>query len=81
MSKKIIIETSENVMYHHTGITKFRGCQCHKDCTCNEDYIEKPYNYYSVKRKNKKTTTHDTLEDAFIRWDFVCSLSKRTQEE
>jgi len=74
MAKEIIKENELNVMYHHTGITRFTGCQCFGDCSCNEDFKPSKYDYYTVKRKNKKTTTHQTLEDANVRWDFVCAL-------
>ncbi len=74
MAKKIIHETEKNVMYHHTGKTTFKGCQCMKDCTCYEDFKSCNYDYYTVKRKNKKTTYHNTLEEAMDRWSFVDSL-------
>jgi hypothetical protein len=44
-------------------------------CSCNEDFKPAKYDYYTVKRKNKKTTNHQTLEDANVRWDFVCALA------
>lgn len=49
----------------HKGETKFRGCQCIKDCTCHEDFKSEKYHCYSVKRKTgrKNTTTHNTLEE------------------
>ena len=75
MSKIIVKEDTHNIMYHHTGVTKFTGCQCIKDCTCNEDFISSNYDYYTVKRKNKKTTIHSTLAEALVRWNFVVSLS------
>ena len=74
MSKEIIKENELNVMYHHTGVTKFTGCQCLGDCSCNEDFKSSYYDYYTVKRKNKKTTHHTTLEEANVRWEFVNSL-------
>jgi hypothetical protein len=74
MPKKVIKENKLNIMYHHTGITRFTGCQCIKDCTCNEDFTPAKYDYYTVKRKNKKTTYHQTLDEANIRWDFVNTL-------
>lgn len=75
MAKEIIKENELNVMYHHTGITRFTGCQCFGDCSCNEDFKPAKYDYYTVKRKNKKTTNHQTLEAANVRWDFVCALA------
>ena len=74
MAKAIIKENDKNIMYHHTGITKFTGCQCIKDCTCNEDFMPSKYDYYTVNRKNKKTTAHNTLQEAEERWNLVMSL-------
>lgn len=74
MAKKIIKENNLNVMYNHTGTTSFSGCQCFKNCSCNEDFKSSSYNYYTVKRKNKKTTFHQTLEEANARWDFLNNL-------
>lgn len=75
MAKEIIKENELNVMYHHTGTTRFAGCQCFRDCSCNEDFTPAYYDYYTVKRKSKKTTNHRTLEDANVRWAFVCALT------
>ncbi len=72
--KTIIKENERNIMYHCTGITKFTGCQCFKDCTCREDFVPREYDNSIVKRKNKKTTYHNDLEDAEKRWDFINSL-------
>jgi hypothetical protein len=74
MPRTIIKQNELNIMYHNVGITTFNGCQCFKDCFCSEDFKPMKYNYYTVQRKNKKTTRHETLEDANIRWDFVCTL-------
>lgn len=63
-------------MYHHTGVTKFTGCQCAKDCFCSEDFVPYNYDYYSVVRKKKKTTFHNTLEEANERWNVVINLPK-----
>lgn len=71
---RTIVETTDRYdIYHHTGMTKFSGCQCYKDCTCYEDFKSTNYNYYSVKKKfNKpKTTTHNTLEEAKERAAFL----------
>ena len=76
MARIIIKENDFNIMYIHNGTTKFKGCQCFKDCTCNKYFKPSEYNYYTVCRKNKKTTTHQTLEEANNRWDYVCSLNK-----
>lgn len=75
MAKKIIKENENNIMYHHTGTTRFTGCQCFKDCSCNEDFKPAKYDYYTVLRKGKKTTNHQTLEEANVRFEFVCNLS------
>ena len=72
--RRIIRQNKENIMYNHIGITEFNGCQCFKDCTCHEDFEPTTYDYYTVKRGNKKTTTHQTLEDANVRWDFINNL-------
>ena len=76
MAREIIKEDILNILYHHTGVTRFTGCQCFKDCTCNQDFNPSNYNYYSVVRKKKKTTFHNTIEEASQRWDFVTSLPK-----
>ncbi len=57
-------------------MSSFSGCQCYKDCTCNEDFISAPYDYYAVKKKfNKiKTTTYKTLELAQERIDFLKTI-------
>ena len=52
MIKKVIKENELNVMYHHTGITRFTECQCFNDCSCKEDFKPTNYDYYTVKRKN-----------------------------
>jgi hypothetical protein len=77
MAKEVIKESDLNIMYHHTGTWRFTGCQCFKDCSCSEDFIPSKYNYYTVKRKNKKTTTHSTLNEAEIRWSFLENLNKQ----
>ena len=57
-------------------MTRHRGCQCYKDCSCAEDFKPLPYNYYTVAKKfNKpKTTAHATLEEARIRIRFLDTL-------
>ena len=72
--KIIIKENENNIMFHHFGTTKFNGCQCFSDCSCFEDFKQEDYNFFTVCRKNKKTTKHETLEEANKRWDFVCNL-------
>lgn len=74
MARKILKQEGNNVLYHHTGVSKFTGCQCIKDCTCNEDFNPKPYDYYTVKRTGKKTTTHFNIEEAEKRFVFVNTL-------
>ena len=73
--RKLIEETDRYILFLDTGISKFRGCQCSKDCTCMADYIEKPYTYYAVKKKTGKikTTNHNTLEDANKRIELLNS--------
>lgn len=39
-------------------------------------FVPAPYDYYTVKRIGKKTTTHTTLEEALTRWDFVNALNQ-----
>jgi hypothetical protein len=79
MAREIVKENELNVMYHHVGTTSFKGCQCYKDCSCAENFKPVEYDYYTVQRKGKKTTSHKNLEEANIRWDFVCSLSSKEQ--
>ena len=59
-------------------MTKFTGCQCYKDCTCNEDFKSSKYDYYTVTRnigtKKQKTTLHSNLNEANERWDFINNL-------
>jgi hypothetical protein len=63
--RNIIEETNEYIIYHHTGVTRYSGCQCIKWCSCKEDFIPSEYNYYTVKKKfgKHKTTSHNTLEE------------------
>jgi hypothetical protein len=74
MARKTIKEKDKNLMRHHTGVTRFLGCQCFNDCYCREDFKPGRYDYYTVVRKNGKTTTHNDLEEANHRWDFINSL-------
>lgn len=76
MARKIVEQNDHNILYHHTGMTAYTGCQCYGDCGCSDSFKPAPYNYYTVKRIGKKVTTHGTLEDALIRWEFVQSLIK-----
>lgn len=77
MAKELIDKDIKYELYHHTGYTVFRGCQCFKDCNCNKDFKPEYYDYYTVKKLfNKiKTTNHKTLEDAVKRIDFLLSLN------
>lgn len=79
----VIKESDFACMYHHKGMTSFRGCQCFGDCTCAEDFVPKPIDYYLVKRKsgNYKTTSHQTLESANERWDFLYNLNEKKEEK
>ena len=76
MARVIIKETDRVILYHHTGITYFKGCQCFKDCTCNDDFIPSKYDIYSVFKKFNKprTTHHNTLEEAHKRIDFLGTI-------
>lgn len=76
MARKVIKESDFNILYHHTGFSKFRGCQCFKDCTCHEDFKGGEYNFYSVKRKGRKTTFHKNLEEAENRYYFLEEINK-----
>jgi hypothetical protein len=74
--RTIIEETDKYILYHHVGVTVFKGCQCFKDCSCSDDFTPVSYNNYSVFKKiNKpKTTHHLTLENARLRIDFINTL-------
>jgi hypothetical protein len=76
--KTIIKQTESEKMVHHTGITRFSGCQCFKDCTCNEDFNPKSFSYYTVVRrmgtKKQKTTIHNSIEEANERWKYIFEL-------
>lgn len=63
--RTIVEETKEYIVYHHTGMTRFTGCECYKDCTCSNDFIPAPYNYYTVKKKfgRHHTTHHNSLDE------------------
>jgi len=76
MARKKIIDTIKYTVFHHTGITRFGGCQCFKDCTCNEDFIPAYYDIYSVRKKfNKyKTTHHNNIYDMLDRVEFLQTL-------
>jgi len=81
--KTILEETKDYILYHHTGKTRFRGCQCFKNCSCNEDFVPQAYDYYSVKKKfNKpKSTHHNTLDEAKERIDFLNTLPRNYYQE
>lgn len=79
MARKLLKQNEKGRLFHHTGISTFKGCSCYKDCTCNEDFKPTPYNYYTVNRIMGKTTYHDTIEEALIRWDFINTLKVRTK--
>ena len=81
--KTIIEHTKDYTVYHHKGNTKFNGCQCFKDCTCNEDFKSESYNYYSVRKNfNKhKTTIHATLKDVAIRKELLLNIPNKKYHE
>ena len=78
--KTIIKQTESERMIHHTGITRFTGCQCFKDCACKEDFKSVPFDYYTVIRRigtnKQKTTIHQTLRETEKRWEFIINLNK-----
>ena len=73
----LILETELYILRNITGTTSFKGCQCYKDCSCNEDFIKTNYSYFTVKRKTgkHKTTFHNTLKEAKERCEFLKKLS------
>jgi len=77
--RKIVEETKDYIVIHHTGITRFTGCQCIKDCTCNEDFVPTNYDYYTVKKKfgRHKTTTHNSLEEVKIRLEVLKAIPNK----
>lgn len=64
--KTIIEDNKKYKLVHHTGMTRFQGCQCFKDCTCSSDFVSTPYDYYTVHKKfnRPKTTICTTIEKA-----------------
>lgn len=74
MAKRIVFDNEKNIMFHHTGITRYNGCQCFGDCSCREDFKPKEYDYYTVVRKGKKTTWHQDVSSANERWEYVNTL-------
>ena len=77
---KIIEETPEYVVYNHTGVTKYTGCQCRKSsCTCKEDFVPYGYNFYSVKKKfgKYKTTHHNTLDEVKARIEVLMAVPNK----
>lgn len=78
MNRLLLKDTDRYSLFLDTGIFKFSGCQCSKDCTCMADFIETPYEYYVVKKKTGKikTTNHDTLEDANKRIELLNSTKQ-----
>lgn len=74
MAKRIVFDNEKNIMFHHTGITRYTGCQCFGDCSCMEDFKPKEYDYYTVVRKGKKTTWHQDINSANERWEYVNTL-------
>lgn len=71
MIKSILLkETPEYTIRHYTGHTEFSGCQCFKDCTCHEDFLSEPVDYYTLsinnltsKRPKSKTIRYNTLDE------------------
>ena len=54
MANTIIKQNSKNILYHHKGVTNFKGCQCYKDCSCSIDFEPQEYNFYTVKKNWEK---------------------------
>ena len=75
----IIEETSEYIVYNHTGVTRYTGCQCIRDCTCKEDFVSYGYNFYSVKKKFGKhnTTHHNTLDEVKARIEVLMAIPNK----
>tara|TARA_R110000851_G_scaffold78000_1_gene172046 strand:+ start:1902 stop:2183 length:282 start_codon:yes stop_codon:yes gene_type:complete len=69
----LIKETENWILRNITGTTNFKGCQCYKDCSCQNDFIPSSYSYFTVKRKNgrMKTTDHTFIEEAEERCKFI----------
>lgn len=76
MSKSILVDTELYTLSYIDSIIRFSGCQCFKDCTCNEDFKPYRYKYYTVKKKfNKiKTTKHNKLSEAIERIQYLETL-------
>lgn len=77
MAHKTLSLDSDHHLREHKGVTSFTGCQCFKDCTCHEDFTPISYHYFTVKNrksKKRKTTTHNTLDEALERIKFIKSL-------
>jgi hypothetical protein len=82
----MITKTETNItptikLRHYTGMTRFQGCQCYKDCSCHEDFKPLPVDYYTVthlklsgKRPKSKTTYHDTMEQVQERIEFLLKI-------
>lgn len=74
MNKAIIAQSDKAIICHITGIDKFKGCQCHGDCSCKEDFKPSELNYYSVTRIGKNRLFYETLDQAYKRFNFINSL-------
>ena len=74
MDRLILKENSKNILYKYSGYSKFNGCQCNNDCVCHDLFISEYYEFYTVCRKNKKTTNHATYKEALNRWNYVNTL-------
>ena len=77
--RTIFDETKDYIVYHHQGVTRFTGCQCIKDCNCQETFISTPYDYYTVAKKfgKHKTTVHLTLESVNKRIELLLSVPNK----
>lgn len=70
----VIKQNDKNILRHYKGVHKVRSCQCSKDCDCTSESWE--YDFYTVHRIGKKTTKHNTLEEAEVRWNVVNNLNQ-----
>lgn len=63
MIKIKIEDTDLYAVYYEKNTSRFQGCQCFKDCTCQEDFIPVEYEQFTVIKKigKKKTTHHSNL--------------------
>lgn len=75
LNKTELISTDKYTVLKLTGETEFGGCQCMKDCTCNNDFISYNFLQYKVIRVTKKgkrvTTYHETKDEMIDRVKYL----------